>query len=78
LYRNNPDFFELMVIGVNHSTAPFSVRNKLAVTPPEVRASLEAFKEKYLLKGIVVLSTCNRTEWYFHLEKETADAFLHQ
>jgi glutamyl-tRNA reductase len=56
-----PDF---IVVGVNHETAPLSIREKLVF---DIRSSLEAgtlLIESGLAKEAVILSTCNRTELY--------------
>ena len=53
----------LAVVGVNHRTAPLEVRERFAHAAREVPASLE----RVLAAGAgggVLLSTCNRTEFY--------------
>lgn len=49
-------------IGINHKTAPVEVREKIALSPQELPALLDKFKE--LLDECLILSTCNRTELY--------------
>ncbi len=57
---------ELVVVGTNHTLSPLSVREKLSYTPGKLRNALGLLKEERLLfGGIVILSTCNRTELYF-------------
>ena len=54
----------LGVIGINHKSAPVSIREKFAFT----REQIEEFSELALthgFAGIIVLSTCNRSELYF-------------
>nr|WP_221277129.1 glutamyl-tRNA reductase [Deinobacterium chartae] len=51
------------VVGVNHKTAPVSVRERVSVRPEEQQALTS-----HLLKHaeeVMLLSTCNRTEVYF-------------
>ncbi len=52
----------LVVIGVNHKTAPVALRERLALVGDDVSIALkqlEAFTD-----GSVIVSTCNRTEIY--------------
>jgi len=61
----------LAVVGVNHRTAPLDVRERFAHAPREVPVSLE----RVLAAGAgggVLLSTCNRTEFYLAEPREGA------
>lgn len=53
----------ITVLGVNHRTAPLEVRERFAHAPREVPASLERVLSVGA-RGGVLLSTCNRTEFY--------------
>ncbi len=53
----------ITVLGVNHRTAPLEVRERFAHAPREVPASLERVLAGGA-RGGVLLSTCNRTEFY--------------
>jgi glutamyl-tRNA reductase len=53
----------ITVLGVNHRTAPLEVRERFAHEPREVPASLERVLAAGA-RGGVLLSTCNRTEFY--------------
>src|SRR2546427_1304969 len=53
----------IAVVGVNHRTAPLEVRERFAHAPREVPASLERVLSAGAGGG-VLLSTCNRTEFY--------------
>src|SRR6266566_1606851 len=53
----------LAVVGVNHRTAPLAVRERFAHAPREVPAALERVLSAGAGGG-VLLSTCNRTEFY--------------
>lgn len=53
----------ITVLGVNHRTAPLEVRERFAHAPREVPASLERVLGVGA-RGGVLLSTCNRTEFY--------------
>jgi len=53
----------IAVVGVNHRTAPLEVRERFAHAPREVPASLARVLSAGA-RGGVLLSTCNRTEFY--------------
>lgn len=52
----------LVVIGVNHKTAPVALRERLAFVGDDVAAALGELKA--FTDGSVIVSTCNRTEIY--------------
>lgn len=53
----------ITVLGVNHRTAPLDVRERFAHGPGEIPASLDRVLAAGA-RGGVLLSTCNRTEFY--------------
>jgi glutamyl-tRNA reductase len=61
----------IAVLGVNHRTAPLEVRERFAHAPREVPASL-ARVQAAGARGAVLLSTCNRTEFYLAEPEEAA------
>ncbi len=52
----------ISLVGINHSTAPITIREKVAITAGQLRDSLSLLRH-YINHGII-LSTCNRTEVY--------------
>ncbi|HWW94051.1 MAG TPA: glutamyl-tRNA reductase, partial [Vicinamibacteria bacterium] len=54
---------QLLLLGVNHRTAPVEVRETLFFGPEEARALLRQLRGDGLDQAMV-LSTCNRTELY--------------
>jgi glutamyl-tRNA reductase len=58
----------LLLIGLNHTTAPLEVREKVAFSPEQVRSALQALREKFPDAEVVLLSTCNRVELYVSRE----------
>ena len=54
----------LLLLGLNHTTAPLEVREKLAFAPGQGRAAVAAFKQRFPAAEAVLLSTCNRVELY--------------
>ena len=65
----------LIVAGVSHATAPIEVREKLAFRPHEALRELTRLRESGIIREGVVLSTCNRTEFY--AVEEDGDALPH-
>jgi glutamyl-tRNA reductase len=55
---------ELIVIGLNHRTAPIDVRERLAFTEASLREALCQANALSSLKETMILSTCNRVELY--------------
>ncbi len=53
----------LLVIGINHRTAPVEIREKFSLTPTRLREALEVLSRREGIEEIVILSTCNRTEF---------------
>jgi len=53
---------QIHVVGVNHSTTPIEIRERLAVSSAHVPDALSLLK-KHVSQGLI-LSTCNRTEVY--------------
>jgi glutamyl-tRNA reductase len=54
----------LLVVGLNHTTAPLAVRERLAFGAQERAGVLAAFRERFPQAEAVLLSTCNRVELY--------------
>jgi glutamyl-tRNA reductase len=55
---------DLLVVGMNHRTAPLEVRERVAFDDTEVREILSRARSEKTLSEVLVLSTCNRTEFY--------------
>ena len=54
----------MLVAGVNHRGASLDVRERLAHLPHEVAGALERLTRQADVREAVLLSTCNRTEFY--------------
>lgn len=61
---------QLLALGLNHRTAPVEVRERVSFSREELRSGLSNLGEYDGLNGLVVLSTCNRTELYAAAEDE--------
>ena len=62
----------LIIIGLNHKTAPVDVREHLTFGPDIIVAALRNLTEKEGIGEAVILSTCNRTELYCKTSHHTA------
>jgi len=67
---------ELIVIGVNHKTAPIEIRERLAFQEDKIEEALCQAKSLPSLKEGMILSTCNRVEIYA-AARETDKAIHH-
>jgi len=54
----------LLLLGLNHTTAPLEVRERLAFNAGQRDEALAAFRQRFPQSEAVVLSTCNRVELY--------------
>nr|ACJ66827.1 glutamyl tRNA reductase [uncultured bacterium pSY1435] len=54
----------LLAVGLNHTTAPVDVRERLAVPREQIGESLAGLRQHASLSEVVLLSTCNRVEVY--------------
>jgi glutamyl-tRNA reductase len=54
----------LLAVGLNHTTAPVDVRERLAVPREQIGESLSGLLQHASLSEVVLLSTCNRVEVY--------------
>ena len=55
---------KLFMIGCSYHDSSLEIREKIAQSGNEIDRSLELFSIKYPQCEAVLLSTCNRTEWY--------------
>ena len=59
----------IVVIGVNHRTAPLAVLERLAIAPDDVAKSVAGLAQRDTIREVAVLSTCGRTEVYLVAER---------
>ena len=52
------------VIGWNFRKTPVEIRDNLALTPKQQLDLAQHLRRRFKLGGVVILSTCNRTEFY--------------
>jgi len=69
---------DLICLGLNHTTAPLSVRERVAFAGEEIATSIETLRQHLgtkasgALSECLILSTCNRTEVYCACEDAEA------
>jgi glutamyl-tRNA reductase len=72
---------QLVAIGINHTSAPVNIREQIAFNADKLPSALASL---HLLPGVVeaaIISTCNRTEIYCHINDEydcNIDNWLHE
>jgi len=66
----------ILVIGLNHKTAPVEIREKLAFKNSSLHPLEKLKKEVSSFKEGLFLSTCNRVEFYFILKRDQKNKFL--
>ncbi|HUS72302.1 MAG TPA: glutamyl-tRNA reductase [Sedimentisphaerales bacterium] len=54
----------IIVVGLNHKTAPLDIREKLAFDAADTMKALRQLKGRFRKAEFVLLSTCNRVELY--------------
>jgi glutamyl-tRNA reductase len=55
---------DLLIVGINHNTAPIALREKVAFAADQLNDALLNLKSSQSLDELAILSTCNRTEIY--------------
>lgn len=59
---------QLFTVGVNHTTAPVSIREHIAFQSEHLGQALRDLAAQRAVSEAAILSTCNRTELYFNAE----------
>ena len=60
------------ILGINHKTTPIDVREKLVFDKKTVSQALNDIRKIRGVNGVVLLSTCNRTEIYTENENDNS------
>jgi glutamyl-tRNA reductase len=63
----------LIAFGINHKTAPISLREKIAFSPDAIVDALASLGSITGARESVIVSTCNRTEIYAHLDQNQVE-----
>ena len=68
---------QLLAIGLNHTTAPIEIRERVNFSPERLQAALHDLIERELAQEVVIVSTCNRTELYYGDKDNTTEVIIH-
>jgi len=60
--NKNPTAPNLILLGINHNTAPIEVRERLAIAPSRLADATRALAHQPGIREAIILSTCNRVE----------------
>ena len=55
----------LVVLGLNHNSAPVTVRERMAIKKDEMEGLYKKFLAENSVQELFLVSTCNRVEYYF-------------
>ncbi len=58
----------IVTFGINHKTAPVSVRERVAFSVEEINKALQSLIKLEPIDEAAIISTCNRTELYLSIE----------
>jgi glutamyl-tRNA reductase len=64
---------QLVVLGLNHKTAPVDIRECFAFSEEKIHTALDSLGDWREIREAVILSTCNRTELYAVVEDVERD-----
>ncbi|HWB32915.1 MAG TPA: glutamyl-tRNA reductase [Acidobacteriaceae bacterium] len=74
----------LVLVGVNHTTAPIEVRERLSISAARLADAVRSLTQQPGVREAMIVSTCNRVEFLTHREEGEAGAgasllrFLHE
>ena len=57
----------IQMIGIDHNTAGVKIREQFSFTASQAARAMQDVKKHLLVKGCVLLSTCNRMELYLSM-----------
>ncbi len=62
-----------LTAGINHKTAPISLREQVAFSPDQLLEAMVNAKQTIGIEEVAILSTCNRTELYCSFTEDNHD-----
>jgi glutamyl-tRNA reductase len=66
------------ILGINHKTAPISVREKVAFAPHNINDALISLQQHADLDEVAILSTCNRMELIYTIKQHLSNDVVQQ
>jgi glutamyl-tRNA reductase len=64
------EILQLFVVGINYKTSTVSERENFQISRKEISQSLNYFNSRKEVEGTVIVSTCNRLEFYLALKHD--------
>jgi glutamyl-tRNA reductase len=64
IFKGDKNSMHVIVVGINHKTAPVEIRERLTFDPSQLGDAMGQLQGKKSILENVILSTCNRTEIY--------------
>ena len=61
------------LISINFKTSPIEVREKFYFQDSEKMKFFDLLSSEYPVEGLIILSTCNRTELYYEYENHVGE-----
>ncbi|MGI9236745.1 MAG: glutamyl-tRNA reductase, partial [Woeseiaceae bacterium] len=74
----NSNVMPLQILGLNHNTAPVEIREQVVYSGDEVPRALQSLRTIDGVDEAVLLSTCNRTEFYVVTSSDEGGARLQE
>lgn len=68
----------LILLGLSHDTAPITLRERVAVPETQLLASLKDLNQQPGVLEALIISTCNRSEFYCRITSEADRSLLSQ
>ena len=62
----------LLAVGINYNTAPVAIRERLAFPAETLESALKTLWNNHKINGAAILSTCNRTEFYYQSDDDSS------
>ncbi len=66
----------LLAVGINYNTAPVSIRERLAFPAESLESSLKTLRNSHKINEAAILSTCNRTEFYYQTDDNNSATLI--
>ena len=72
---------DIILLGINHKTAPVELRECIAFAPDESQEALQSLHRQPHINEVLLVSTCNRVELLFTTDNKsqsisTAKSFI--
>ena len=65
-----------IAVGINYNTAPVAIRERLAFPAEILDSALKSLQTTQEVSEAAILSTCNRTEFYYHTTSDNQNSLI--